>query len=400
MNPRDALALSLGALRGHRLRSALSLLGVAIGVCAVVVLTALGEGARRYVSGQFEALGTNLLIVLPGKTETTGAIPGFGGAPNDLTLEDARALQRSVAGAELVVPIAVGNETVSHGERKRQITIIGSTSDFLTARRLGVAQGSFLPEMEWDRSAPVAVLGRDTAHELFPGESPLGKIIRVGDARTRVIGVLESRGTQLGLDMDDLVVVPVASAMRLFNRSSLFRVLVQVHTHADVDRAKQRVLEVLADRHGEEDVTCITQDSVSGGLTAILAVLTLAVAAIAAVSLSVAGIGIMNVMLVSVSERTSEVGLLRALGARRGQVLALFLVEAVALAAAGGAIGLGLSWIATRAVVLWYPNFPARAPLWAVAASLLLSLAVGVLFGVLPARRASRLDPVQALAGR
>jgi putative ABC transport system permease protein len=238
------------------------------------------------------------------------------------------------------------------------------------------------------------------AEELFPGVNPLGELIRVGDARTRVIGVLEPRGMQMGIDMDEIVIVPVMSTMRLFNRSSLFRIIVQVGAHAEIDAARERVIELIIERHGEEDVTCITQDSVSGGLVAILAALTLAIAGIAAISLSVAGIGIMNVMLVSVSERTPEVGLLRALGARRRQVLALFLVEAVVLSAAGALAGLAASLVVTRALGVWYPKFPVEAPLWAVGASLALSLAIGTLFGVLPARRASRLDPVAALGSK
>ncbi|MDP6539149.1 MAG: ABC transporter permease [Planctomycetota bacterium] len=400
MRPLDLLAIAWGAVSGQRLRAGLSLVGVAVGVAAVVVLTALGEGARRYVSGQFESLGTNLLIVIPGKNETTGAIPGVGGAPNDLTVEDAEVLLRRVPQAELVVPLAVGNETVSHGERRRQVTVIGATDGFLEARRLAVRSGTFLPATDWERASPVAVLGAELATELFEDENPLGGVVRIGEARARVIGVLEPRGTQLGVNMDDLVVVPVASAMQFFDRRSLFRVLIQVGVHTEIELAEERVLDVLAERHGEEDVTCLTQDAVAGALGGILAVLTLAVAGIAGVSLTVAGIGIMNVMLVSVSERTSEVGLLRAVGARRGQILALFLVEAVLLSSAGGLIGLAVSWLATRLVMLWYPTFPAEPPAWAVGASLLLSLIVGALFGVLPARGASRLDPVIALGGK
>ncbi|MDP6540743.1 MAG: ABC transporter permease [Planctomycetota bacterium] len=400
MRPLDLLGLAWGALAGQRLRAGLSLVGVAVGVAAVVVLTALGEGARRYVSGQFESLGTNLLIVIPGKNETTGSIPGIGGAPNDLTLEDAEALARRIPQAELVVPLAVGNETVSRGERRRQVPVIGATDGFLEARRLAMRSGSFLPEADWDRASPVAVLGSQLATELFEHENPLGGVVRVGEARARVIGILEQRGTQLGVNMDDLVIVPVASAMQFFDRRSLFRVLIQVGVHTEIALAEQRVIDILAERHGEEDVTCLTQDAVSGALGGILAVLTLAVAGIAGVSLTVAGIGIMNVMLVSVSERTPEVGLLRAMGARRRQILALFLVEAVLLSSAGGVIGLTASWLATQLVMLWYPSFPAQPPAWAIGASLALSLVVGALFGVLPARGASRLDPVIALGGK
>ena len=340
MSPFDLVALALGALSKHRLRTGLSLVGVAIGVAAVVLLTALGEGARRYVVGQFQSLGTNLLIVFPGKNDTTGGMPGIaGGVPNDLTLEDCEALRRRIPGARLVVPIAVGNETVSQRELRRQVSVVGTTPAFLEARELAVASGSFLPEMDEGRSMPIVVLGANVARELFAGESPVGGVVRVADWRMRVAGVLEPRGTQLGMDLDEIAVVPVATAMRLFNRSSLFRVLVQVHAHTETERVQDEIVALLTERHGEEDVTVVTQDAVVGALDAILERLTWAVAAIAAISLAVAGIGIMNVMLVSVSERTSEVGLLRALGARRRQVLALFLTEAVLLSAAGARRG-------------------------------------------------------------
>lgn len=396
----DAVAFSWTALSRQRRRSALSVLGVTVGVAAVVVLTALGEGARRYVTREFASLGTNLLIVLPGKNETTGMFPGAGGVPNDLTLDDARVLARELREARLVVPLAMGNETVSFGERRRQVAVAGATHDFLELRRLQIGTGRFLPEQDMDRGAAVVVLGVKVARELFGAESPLGRIVRIGEWRVRVIGVLAPKGRQLGLDMDDIVVVPVATAMRMFDLSSLFRVLIEVRGHAGLEAAKQRVLAVIRERHDEEDVTCITQDSVVGSLSRILTALTLAVGAIGAVSLAVAGLGVMNLMLVSVSERTEEVGLLKALGASRREVLVVFLTEAVLLASTGALLGLGLGWGLVRVFVALYPAFPAAPPLWAVVAVVATAVAAGALFGVLPARRATRLDPVAALAGR
>ena len=400
MSFRDLLGFAARALQGHRLRTGMSLLGVAIGVAAVVTLTALGEGARRYVVGQFASIGTNLVILVPGKTETTGGMPGMGGVPNDLTLEDARAVLRGVPEIEKAAPMVVGTETVAFQERQRQMALFGSTHEALEVRRLAVASGRFLPPLDWDRSSPVAVLGSTAARELFPGRDPLGEIVRVGDWRMRVIGVLAPRGQQLGVDMDDVVIVPVAAAMKMLNRRSLFRLLLQVRTHADLDRTKERVVRLIAERHGEEDVTAITQDAVLGALTSILGALTLALAGIASVSLAVAGVGIMNVMLVSVSERTREIGLLKALGAGRRQILAAFLAEAVLISSTGGLLGLAIGWLAVRGFVALYPALPATPPPWAVAAAFSLSVAVGAVFGVLPARRATRLDPVAALAGR
>jgi len=399
MTAPDLLRFSLGALSGHRLRTFLSLLGMAIGVAAVIALTALGEGARRYVVDQFASIGTNLLIIVPGKSETTG-IPGVGAAAHDLTLQDAQTILRVIPEAEKMAPMVVGTESVSHGARRRQVPIAGTTRDFLEVRKLAMGHGDFLPAEDIQRGRPVVVLGAKLARELFPGEEPVGQVVRIGGWRMRVIGVLAHRGQQLGMDLDDIAVVPVATAMRMFDRRSLFRIMVQVRGTAALGPVKEKVIKLFIQRHREEDVTVLTQDAVVATFSQILGVLTLAVGAIAAVSLSVAGIGIMNVMLVSVSERTREVGLLRAVGVGRRQVLAVFLTEAALLSAAGGLLGLGAGWLAVRLMVQLYPALPASPPLWAVFASLGLALGVGVLFGLLPARRAARLDPVLALASR
>jgi putative ABC transport system permease protein len=397
VTPADLAEFALPALLRHRLRTGLSLLGVAIGVAAVVVLTALGEGALRYVTDQFGAIGSNLLVVLPGKTETTGAFPGVGGVPNDLTLDDARALERRVVQVRQLAPVALGNETVSHLGRSRQVLVLGSTHELLEVRKLEMLYGRFLPRQEMERGDAVIVLGATLARELFPGEHPVGAVVRVGGWRMRVVGVMRSRGTHVGVDMDDIAVIPVATAMQMFDRSSLFRIVVEVHAHAALDATCDRVVAVLTERHDEEDVTCITQDSVVASLSSILTALTLGLSGIAAISLTVAGIGIMNLMLVSVSERTAEVGLLKAVGAGNGQIMAVFLTEAVLIAGAGGLLGLALGWLLVALLVAIQPALPAAPPLWAVAAALGLSLLVGAVFGVLPARRAARLDPIVAL---
>jgi putative ABC transport system permease protein len=397
---RDLAAYAGRALAGHRLRSALSLLGVAVGIAAVIVLTALGEGARRYVVDQFAQIGSSFIAVVPGKTDTTGGIPGVGGAPNDLTLEDARALERALPGVHAVAPIVVATDEIEHGDRTRQVMVAGVTPEFVDLRRLSVARGSFLPEVELGRGAPLAVLGARVAVELFGNRDPIGEVVRIGGRRCRVIGVLASKGQQLGMDVDELVLVPVATGMRMFDRSSLFRILIDAGSTAELAEVERRVREVLVERHGEEDVTLITEQAVVSSLSAILDALTLAVAAIAAISLAVAGIGILNVLLVAVAERTTEIGLLRAVGASRRQVLACFLTEAVLLSGAGGALGLAAGAAGVRVMVGLWPALPASPPAWAVAAAIALSLAVGAVFGWLPARRAAALDPVQALAGR
>jgi len=396
----DLLAFATRALGGHRVRTGLTLAGVAIGVAAVVVLTALGDGARRYVVGQFESLGSNLLVVVPGRTETTGAAAFIGATTRDLTLADAEALAHGVRGVERMAPMAMGSETVAHGDRSRQVAVVGSTSEFLRLRRLRLGRGRFLPPGDVRRGAAVAVLGARVARELFPAAEPLGQVVRIGAGRARVIGVLAPHGTQLGMDLDEVAIVPVARAMRLFNRRSLFRVLLEIRAHADLAAAKASAVAVMKERHGEEDVTVVTQDAVMASFSRILQALTLAVGAIAAISLAVAGIGIMNVMLVSVAERTAEVGLLRAVGVGRAQVAGVFLTEAALLSLAGGVIGLAVGLAGVQVLIALYPALPARPPLWAVGAALGLAVGIGLVFGLLPARRAARLEPVTALGRR
>lgn len=400
MNARDVLAAASGALRAHGRRTLLSLVGMSVGVAAVVVLTGLGEGGRDFVRRQFDVIGANVVAVLPGKVETSGAIPGFGGVPNDLTIADAEALRRGVTEAERVAPAYLGNAVISHEERSRRVLVFGSTAEILPIRKLEVRSGSFLPEGPWDRGSGVAVLGSKIANELFPAESPLGALVRVGDWRMRVIGVLAPQGTHFGIDLDETVFVPVSTALRMFDRSSLFRVVLQVRPGFDTKRAEERSKAILLERHGEEDFTITTPDAVISSLDAILTMLTLALAGIASISLAVAGIGIMNVMLVSVSERTDEVGLYKALGASRSQVLVLFLAEAAALSAMGGAAGILFGALVLRVTSAVYPSFPVAAPPWAAAAAFALSVAVGATFGLLPAMRAVRLDPIAALSGR
>lgn len=389
------------ALRGHKLRTVLTLLGTAVGVAAVILLTALGEGARLYVTSEFASLGSNLLIVLPGKTETSGAAPIFGATPRDLTLQDAEAVLRRSPRIRRLAPLTVGQAPVRYLDRERKTTVIGSTAELLPVRHLALAAGRFLPEADAERGGPVCVIGRTLQRELFGSENPLGQAVRVGEWRFRVIGVMAGKGESLGMDMDDVVIVPVASGLRLFNRTSLFRILIEVGAHEQIRQARLDVLDILRQRHeGEEDVTVITQDSVLSSFDRLLRALTLALGGIAAVSLAVAGLGVMNVMLVAVSERTAEVGLLKALGASRRQVQGLFLAEAAILSSAGGLLGLGTGYAAASVLARLYPALPATPPPWAVAAAVVLSVGVGLTFGVLPARRAARLDPVAALARR
>lgn len=400
MNALDVLSAALGALRGNQQRTGLSLLGMSIGVAAVLVLSGLGQGARDYLRLQFEFIGSDVVGVLPGKVETSGGIPGFGGVPNALTISDAEALARALPRVERVSPVAIGTETIACGSRSRQIVVLGGTEEALAIRKLQLRAGSFLPAGDWQRGARVVVLGSKLARELLPGENPLGAIVRIGGWRMRVIGVLASQGVRFGMNLDETVYVPVATALAMFDKDSLFRIVLQVRPGADIEGVSERVSAVLRERHGEEDFTITTPDAILSSLDSILSMLTLALAGIASISLCVAGIGIMNVMLVSVSERTEEIGLEKAIGAEPSQVLTLFVTEAALLSALGATLGLAVGQGLVHVAGVLFPSFPLHVPPWAAVAAFALSVIVGVTFGIWPAARAVRLDPVAALSGR
>jgi putative ABC transport system permease protein len=281
------------------------------------------------------------------------------------------------------------------------VPVVGSTSDFYYVRKLSMGQGRFLPPGELDRDMAVCVIGTKVASELFPQRPAVGSSVRIGDRRFRVIGVLGDSGRAIGFDLQELVIIPVSSAQQIFNTESLFRILIQATDHDGIPRTRAAVLETIKARHqGEEDVTVITQDAVLATFNRIFTALTLTLAGIASISLAVAGILIMNVMLVAVSQRTAEIGLLKALGARGRQITALFLAEAVLLSIAGALAGLVVGYAANAVVGRLYPTLPVGAPTWAVVLALVIAVASGVVFGLMPARRAARLDPVVALAGR
>ena len=400
MNAIDIVRFSFHSIKRAPARTALMLLAMAIGVAAVVVLTGLGEAARRYVTSEFASLGTNLVIVLPGKSETTGGTLGasFGGTTRDLTVDDAFALKRHRNVAR-VAPLIIGAAGVQHAGRVREVPIFGTTSQMPEIMHWPMAKGQFLPDNDWSRSSPVCVIGIKIESELFGKESAVGRWLRIGDSRFRVIGVLGSEGRSIGFDAEEMVIVPVASAMTLFNTQTLFRILVEADSRESMPVVRDFVRSTILERHrGEEDITVVTQDAVLDTFDQIFTALTLTVGGIAAISLSVAGVLIMNVMLVSVSQRTNEVGVLMAVGAAPQQIVTLFLAEAALLSLFGALIGLGVglagSWLATQI----YPALDMTPPLWAVLAAAGVAVATGLVFGIMPARRAAQLDPVFALA--
>jgi putative ABC transport system permease protein len=398
----DRHRLALGALLRSPWRTAMMLLATTIGVTAVLVLTALGDGARVFVTAEFRAIGNHLLVVLPGRTETTGAGPALmaGATPRDITLGDARALLRGSAILR-VAPVVIGEVPVSVGPLERDSPVMGTTTEFFAIRGWRVAAGEVLPQAEMERAAPVCVLGHVVARELFRGRQAVGEWIRLRDRRCRVIGVLESQGMSVMVDADQLVLMPVAMAQSLFNTSGLFRIMVQAKDRDSVPAARRFVQDTIRARHyGDDDVTIITQDAVLSTFDGIFAALTAALAGIAAVSLVVAGVLIMNVMLVAVAQRTQEVGLLKALGARRRQIIGIFLTEAIYLAGCGALVGVSAGYAICLVLGELFPTFPFSPPLWAVVGSTVMAVACGALFGILPARQAAALDPVAALSRR
>jgi putative ABC transport system permease protein len=398
----DTFRYAGDAATGAPLRTGLLILAMSIGVAAVVILTALGDGARRYVVGEFSAIGSNLVIVLPGRSETRGFNPAniITSTPRDLTLEDANALLR-LPQVQRISPILIATTEINAAGKLREAMLLGTNDEFIRVRQLKMGLGRFLSKDEVGHGSAEVVLGALIRREIFGAENPLGKTVQVGDRRLRVVGVLSEGGRGMGMTTDELVIVPVATAQAMLNTNTLFRILVEARSREQIGEVKARVLKLITQRHeGEEDVTVITQDAVLQTFDKILNVLTLGVAGIAAISLAVAGILVMNVMLVSVTQRTGEIGLLKALGATSAAVRQLFMVEAVLLSLSGAVVGLGLGYLGAAFLRYLYPAFPAYPPLWAVLAGLGTALASGLIFGVMPARRAAQLDPIQALSKR
>lgn len=398
----DAIRFCFKAITGTPLRAFLLILAMSIGVTAVVLLTALGNGARRYVANEFSVIGTNLVIVLPGRSETSGLNPAnlITSTPRDLTLDDASALLR-VQGVAKIAPIVIGTTEVSASGKLREAMLVGTNADYKEIRHLKLALGRFISQTDLSRASAEVVLGAVIRREMFGQDNPLGKTVRVGGRKLRVVGVLTEGGRGMGMSSDDLLIIPVATAQSMLNTNTLFRILVESRSRGQIEAVKTRVLKAITMRHeGEEDVTVITQDAVLKTFDKILNVLTLGVAGIAAISLSVAGVLVMNVMLVAVTQRTPEVGLLKALGATSDTIKQLFLIEALLLSFTGALTGVSLGYVCALVLRRLYPTFPAYPPMWAVIAGLTTALISGLVFGVMPARKAANLDAIQALTKR
>lgn len=392
----DLVRLSGSAVLAQPLRSFLTALGIAVGIAAVVLLTSIGEGIHRFVLAEFTQFGTHLIGIAPGKTTTHGLPGGVIGNIRPLTLDDAQALTR-IPCVRAMVPVVQGNARVEAGRRGRRTTVLGVGHDAPGAWGFEVAGGRFLPPDDPTSPRAFAVLGARLHRELMGSENPLGRHIRVGGHRYRVIGVMRPKGQFLGFDLDDTVYIPAARALEMFDRESLMEVDLVHCPDQDSDHIAEQAKRILIARHGEEDFTITTQDQMMEVLGSILDVLTFAVGALGGISLLVGGVGILTIMTISVNERINEIGLLRALGAPRGQVLLLFLGESVVLALLGGLAGLALGVAGAQALHALVPALPVHTPWRYVLLAEALAVTVGLAAGVLPARRAARMDPVEAL---
>ncbi|MEE8527545.1 MAG: ABC transporter permease [Gammaproteobacteria bacterium] len=396
MTYRDFIHLTLGSIVAHRMRTYLTALGIAIGIAAVVLLTSIGEGIHRFVLAEFTQFGTNIIGINPGKATTMGGSIGIFGTVRPLSIDDSEALRR-VPQVEGVVSLIQGNAEIEAGNRQRRTTVYGVTDEFPTVFKFDIAMGSFLPADDPRAPRTFAVLGSKLRQELFGDRSPLGELIRVGGDRYRVVGVMESKGTMLGFDLDDTVYIPASRALELYNRDSLMEIDVLYAEGARVDEVVAGIKRVLISRHGGEDFTITTQQQMMDVLGSVLDVLTFAVGALGGISLLVGGVGIFTIMTISVHERTDEIGLLRALGAEKKQVRQLFLGEAAVLAGLGGLAGLiiggGIAWLLGVAA----PALPVHTSIQYVLIAELAAILIGIVAGVVPAQRASALEPVEAL---
>jgi len=392
----ELFRLAWAAIVVNRFRSALTTLGIVIGITSVILLTSLGEGMHRFIVSQFSQFGTNFLQVAPGRTMTNG-MPNMLSTVRKLTIEDAESLLR-VPGVQRVVPATYGLARVEMGDRGRNVFIYGVTADVPDVWKFQIGQGQFLPARDPREPGSVAVLGPRLKRELFGESNALGEHVRIGGRRFRVIGVMAAKGQLMGFDVDDAAYIPVASAQTLFNRAALDEIHALFTAGSSGDAVTEGIRQALMRRQAHEEAfTITTQTDMLSVLDRVLGVINLAVGGIGAISLVVGAVGILTIMWIAVGERTNEIGVMKAIGATGSQVLMLFLIEAALLSTAGGvagvAVGLGIGWI-VRSVV---PNAPFATPAVYVGLAIAVSLAVGLMSGVLPARRAASLDPIESL---
>lgn len=399
MQAREIFRLSVESLLAQKLRTVLTVLGMVIGVGAVVLLVSLGQGAKNYVLQEFEGLGTNLIVIQPGKSDKkTHFGPPVGAAQRKMTTADVTAIEKRAVNIEAVSGLVLGTVSVRYEDSISNITVFGANEQFPQILNIKIERGEYFTREEDEYGRRVIVLGQAIIRELFGDENPLGRSVKLNESEFKVIGTLAPMGDKLGLNFDELGFIPTEAALKLFNEDKLFGIRAKASSRIGVEDAVAEITEILKERReGEEDFTVITQVSMMESMNTILNMLTYVLSAIAAISMVVGGIGIMNIMWVSVVERTQEIGIRRAVGARRRDILQQFLAEAVGLSLVSGGIGVGGALLLTHTLHLFFPAFDMRAPMWIVIPAFFLALFVGVLFGVAPAWRASRIETLDAL---
>lgn len=396
MLPQDIARFTTRSITAHRMRSTLTALGIGIGVAAVVILTSMGEGLHQFIAAQFNQFGTNILGVNPGRPTTFGVPTGIINTVRPLTIEDAIALEE-VPYVTATAPSFAGNAEIEANGRQREVLVTGAAPMTREIFNLDVTIGEFLPEDDLLAPRAVAVLGRKVRDEMYDEKNPLGDRIRIGGSKYRVVGVTSARGQVIGFDFDDIVLIPAARSLQLFNRNGVSEIQVIFDENASVDEVVEGVRRKLIARHGAEDFVITTQQQMMDVAGSIFDVLTFAVAALGSISLLVGGVGIFTIMTIAVKERTQEIGLLRAIGSTQQQVQRIFLTESIVLAGLGGLLGLAMGAAIVLLIGISLPGLPVEFSLPYIGAAELVAVVIGLVAGVLPAQRAARLDPLEAL---
>jgi putative ABC transport system permease protein len=394
----ETLRTARDSLYSNRMRSLLTMLGVIIGVSAVILLVSIGEGARRYIRKELGEMGSNILIVVPGKTAKEGGMHMGTSTVRKLTYDDAVLIEKRSGSVLHAVPVIVGTSWIKQGGRSRDTYIVGVTGEYFDIRNLSIEVGRKLNDSDVEGGRRVCVLGRTVKRDVLGDANPLGAKVTMADAKYRVVGVTAPKGVALGFDIDDVVFIPVTAARELFDTDWLFNITVKVRGTEFIQSAKRDIKQIIMKRHaGREDFTILSHDEMLDVMGKILNIMTAVLGGIAAISLLVGGIGIMNIMLVSVKERTREIGIRKAMGARKSDILLQFLAESVTLSLLGGMFGIILGGAFSIGIPYIVSFLPTHLTWWSVVVAFFFSVAVGVFFGVYPARKASLYDPIIAL---
>ena len=392
----ETFKLALITLRANKVRSTLTMLGVIIGVTSVILLVSIGSGLKTYITGQLEGLGSNLLIVTPGEFDVGGeggGQTGAGAAVSKLTIDQQKDLER-IPSVKIVMPYTENNTTVSYKGKSKITQAAGVSYRYPEIRDQYPIMGSFFTASQEQAGKKVVLLGKTVAEKLFGESDPTGKKVTLSDNKFTVLGVLEEKGSLGGADMDDQVFIPATTALATFDMDNLIGFWIQAKDKNSIEQAKKEVERTLLKTLKDDDFSVIDTKSLLSVVSQVLGVLTVALAGIAAISLFVGGIGIMNIMLVSVTERTREIGLRKAIGATPQIILFQFLIESTVLSVSGGVIGIILG---VGGSLLINQFFPAMATIWSILLAFFVSVIIGMVFGVLPAARAAKLNPIQAL---